>query len=71
MRTYDALNAVDEWIDSAIILGFSTLRLIHGKGDGILKMEVRRHLKPNPAIAKISFERVDLGGEGVSIIELK
>lgn len=71
MRTYDALSAVDEWIDSALILGFSKLRLLHGKGDGILKTEIRRHLKPNPIIESITYERVDLGGEGISIIELK
>jgi DNA mismatch repair protein MutS2 len=71
MRTYDALQAVDTWIDSALILGFTNLRLLHGKGDGILKQEVRRHLKPNTAIASIQYERVDLGGEGVSLITLK
>ena len=71
MRTYDALKEVDEWIDSALILGVGKLRLLHGKGNGILKMEVRRHLKPNPAILSIEYERVDLGGEGISIIELK
>ncbi len=71
MRTMDALKEIDEWIDSAIILGFNQLRLVHGKGNGILKMEVRRHLKPNPAIESINYERVDLGGEGVSIIVLK
>ncbi|NNJ56553.1 MAG: Smr/MutS family protein, partial [Bacteroidia bacterium] len=71
MRTFDALKEVDEWIDSALILGVSKLRLLHGKGNGILKMEVRRHLKPNPAILSIEYERVDLGGEGISIIELR
>ena len=70
MRTYDALKEVDEWIDSALILGVGRLRLLHGKGNGILKNEIRKHLKPNPAVAKIYYERVDLGGEGISIIEL-
>ncbi|PCJ67425.1 MAG: hypothetical protein COA58_03645 [Bacteroidetes bacterium] len=71
MRTYDALSEIDEWIDSAIILGVGSLRVLHGKGNGILKMEIRRHLKPHPAIKSINYERVDLGGEGISIIELK
>lgn len=71
MRTFDALQEIDIWVDNAIILGVGTLRLLHGKGNGILKAEVRRHLKPHPAIKKISYERVDLGGEGISIIELK
>ncbi len=71
MRTFEALKEIDVWIDNAIILGVSTLRLLHGKGNGILKAEVRRHLKPNTAIHSITYERVDLGGEGISIIELK
>lgn len=71
MRTYDALAEVDKWLDSAIILGVGVLRLLHGKGNGILKNEVRRHLKGHPAIDKITYERVDLGGEGISIITLR
>ncbi len=71
MRTYDALQEIDSWIDSAIILGINSLRVLHGKGDGILKNEIRRHLKPNSAIKSIRYERVELGGEGISIIELK
>lgn len=71
MRTYEALQEIDTWVDNAIILGVGTLRLLHGKGNGILKEEVRRHLKPHPAIKSIGYERVDLGGEGISIILLK
>lgn len=71
MRTYDALAEIDQWLDSAIILGVGRLRILHGKGNGILKMEIRRHLKGMPQIAKISYERVDLGGEGISIIDLQ
>ncbi|MEN8732584.1 MAG: Smr/MutS family protein [Bacteroidia bacterium] len=71
MRTYDALQEIDTWIDNAIILGVSTLRVLHGKGSGILKAELRRHLKPHLAVKRIQYERVDLGGEGISIIELK
>ncbi|MGB1038705.1 MAG: endonuclease MutS2 [Bacteroidia bacterium] len=71
MRSYDALSEIDAWLDSAIILGIGTLRILHGKGNGILKMEIRRHLKGHPAIEQISYERVDLGGEGISILTLK
>ena len=70
MRTYDALQEIDSWIDSAIILGINSLRVLHGKGNGILKNEIRRHLKTNSAIKSIRYERVELGGEGISIIEL-
>ncbi len=71
MRTYEALDAVDRWIDTAIILGFNKLKLLHGKGNGILKQEVRRHLKPQSAVTNMEYEQVDLGGEGITIIELR
>lgn len=71
MRTFEALQEIDVWIDSAIILGVGTLRLLHGKGNGILKAEVRRHLQPHTAVHSITYERVELGGEGISIISLK
>lgn len=71
MRTEEAIKKVDDWLDSAIILGFQNLRLIHGKGHGILKKQIREYLKGNPAIVSMNFERVDLGGDGVSLIELK
>jgi DNA mismatch repair protein MutS2 len=71
MRTYEALSEIDTLLDSAIILNVASLRVLHGKGNGILRTEIRRHLKSHPSIDKISYERVDLGGEGISIIQLK
>ncbi|MDG1045313.1 MAG: Smr/MutS family protein [Bacteroidia bacterium] len=70
MRTHEALNEVDKFIDSALIMGVSSLRILHGKGNGVLKTEIRKHLKFNPLVLKMTYERVDFGGEGISIIEL-
>ena len=70
MRTHEALSNVDSLIDSALIMGVSRLRILHGKGNGILRKEIRKHLKQNPTIVNMSYERVGLGGEGISIIEL-
>jgi DNA mismatch repair protein MutS2 len=70
MRTHEALSEVDSLIDTALIMGVSKLRILHGKGNGILRTEIRKHLKQNPTIVNMSYERVCLGGEGISIIEL-
>lgn len=70
MRTHEALSEVDSLIDTALIMGVSMLRILHGKGNGILRTEIRKHLKQNPTIVNMSYERVGLGGEGISIIEL-
>lgn len=71
MRAEEALKQLDKWIDEAMVLGFGSLRVIHGKGDGILKERIRQHLKGQPFIEKIEYESVQLGGEGVSLIYLK
>jgi DNA mismatch repair protein MutS2 len=70
LRTYEALSEIDTMLDNAIMLSVGSLRILHGKGNGILRTEIRRHLKTHPAVRQISYERVDLGGEGISIIEL-
>lgn len=71
MRAEEALKTLDRWIDEALVLGFTSLRVIHGKGDGILKDRIRMHLKGQPFIDRIEYESVQLGGEGVSLIHLK
>jgi len=71
MRMHEALKAIDDWIDTALMLGIGQLRLIHGKGDGILKQAIRDHLKNQNYIKRIQYEHIELGGEGVSLIELQ
>lgn len=71
MRTDEAIKEVDRWIDSALILGFSELRLIHGKGYGILKKQIREHLQRTNLVDSMAYESENLGGDGVSIVFLK
>jgi len=71
MRMAEALKAIDDWIDTALMLGMGQLRLIHGKGDGILKQAIRDHLKNQNYIKRIQYEHIEMGGEGVSLIELQ
>lgn len=70
MRAEEALKEIDRWIDDAIVIGANNLRLIHGKGDGVLKKIIRDYYHNKSYIKRISYEDVRLGGEGVSIIEL-
>ncbi|PDH52035.1 MAG: hypothetical protein CNE98_05775 [Bacteroidetes bacterium MED-G17] len=70
LRGDEAMNKVDQWLDEALVLGFGKLKVLHGKGDGILKKLLREHLKNVPHIKKIQYEHVELGGEGISLIEL-
>ncbi len=70
MRADEALKEIDRWIDDAIIIGANNLRLIHGKGDGILKKVIRDYYHKRTYVKRITYEDVRMGGEGVSLIEL-
>lgn len=70
MRTDEALSAVDSWLDEAILLGQKELRILHGKGNGILRTQIRQHLKNYKQVARLSDEHADRGGAGITLLSL-
>ncbi|QRR01713.1 endonuclease MutS2 [Dyadobacter sandarakinus] len=70
-RGEEALGLVDQFMDNAIMLGYDELRIVHGKGDGILRTLVRNHLRTYPQVAGMTDEHPDRGGAGVTIVKLK
>lgn len=71
MRGDEAIEEVAAFIDTAILSGCSTLRILHGTGNGILQQLVRQYLKKIPAIKSFRDEDVQLGGAGITVIELE
>lgn len=71
MRGDEALNEAVNFIDKAIVLGFDRLRIVHGKGDGILRKLLRDYLKKLKAVQSITDEHIEMGGQGVSIVMLR
>jgi len=69
-RTEVALQLIQSWIDDAIMLDFSELRILHGKGNGILKEMIRNYLKSEPAIKSFRDEHVQFGGAGITVVEI-
>jgi len=69
-RTEEALQLIQSWIDDAIMLDFSELRILHGKGNGILKEMIRNYLKSEPAIKSFRDEHVQFGGAGITVVEI-
>jgi len=69
-RTEDALPLIQAFIDDAIMLNFSELRILHGKGNGILKEMIRNYLKSEPAVTSIRDEHVQFGGAGITVVEI-
>ncbi len=69
-RAEEALQALDSIMDDAIMLGHSELRIVHGKGDGILRNLTRTHLKTYKQVKGFEDEHADRGGHGVTIVKL-
>ena len=70
-RGEEATEEVKRYIDEAIVLKIREVRIIHGKGDGILRSMIHDYLDSHPAIARFRDEHIERGGHGVTIVELK
>ncbi len=69
-RTEDALARIQSWIDEAIMFEVGHLRILHGKGEGILKEMIRNYLRSEPMVKSFRDEDVRLGGAGITLVEL-
>lgn len=69
-RAEEAIIALDNLMNDALLLGYPELRIVHGKGDGILSNIVRTHLKGYKQVTKMENEHADRGGHGVTIVKM-
>ena len=70
-RYAEAEPLVERWIDDALLAGNSPLRLIHGKGTGLLGRGLQEHLRAHPAVTSIRYGTEEEGSTGVTIVELR
>ncbi len=70
MRYDEALKMVEDFVDQALVTNAKTLRIVHGKGSGILRNAVRQKLREYNVEMKISHPEAELGGDGVTIVEM-
>ena len=66
MRTETALNEIEKVLDQAIMLGYPNLKIVHGKGDGILRRFIREYLRKYSEISHMEDEHADRGGDGIT-----
>ena len=71
MNLEEALHCVDMFLDGAILNKLKEVSVIHGKGTGILRNGVHKHLKTHPAVKEFRLGRYGEGEDGVTIITLK
>ncbi len=69
-RAEEVLPLVDKKLDDALVLGIKELRVLHGKGHGILKDIIRNHLRDDNHVLSMADEHADRGGSGITIITL-
>lgn len=69
-RLADAMDIVTHYIDDAIMLSVGEVRIIHGKGTGVLHEEIQKYLRTIPGVARVCDEDVRIGGSGVTIVTL-
>ena len=70
MRGEEALQRVITFLDEAAMLNYKEVRLLHGTGTGALRQLIRQYLSTNPLVASYHDEQVQLGGAGITVVEL-
>jgi DNA mismatch repair protein MutS2 len=71
MRGEDALAEVEKYLDRSIMLGLPFIKLIHGKGDGILRKLIREYLRKYSHVSHVEDEHQDRGGDGITYVYFK
>jgi DNA mismatch repair protein MutS2 len=70
VRGEEAINLVRDFIDNALMVQHRNLRILHGKGNGILRQLVREYLSTMNIVKSYRDENIDLGGSGITVVEM-
>ncbi len=70
-RVDQALQKLQSHLDDAYLLGVPQIRILHGKGDGILRPAVQSFLKETPNVSRFRSEHPDRGGAGITIVDFR
>ncbi|HBH82613.1 MAG: endonuclease MutS2 [Bacteroidetes bacterium GWE2_41_25] len=70
VRGEEAINQVRDLIDDALIVQHRNLRILHGKGNGILRQLVREYLATCGVVKTFRDEHVEFGGSGITVVEM-
>lgn len=70
VRGEEAINQVRDFIDNALMVQHRNLRILHGKGNGILRQLVRQYLATIDVVKTFHDEHVDFGGSGITVVEM-
>ncbi len=71
MRTEEAIPKVEDLVDEAAMLNIGEVRILHGKGNGILRQMIRDYLKNSPVVMSYDDEDIQQGGSGITVVKVK
>ena len=69
-RADDALDQMEDYLDKAFLAGMPFVRIVHGKGTGKLRSEVRQALKGHPHVTSFKEGEDKEGGSGVTVVKM-
>jgi DNA mismatch repair protein MutS2 len=70
-RVEEAIKKITDMVDEAIMLDFKELKILHGRGNGILRQHIRDYLRSIPQVQNCYNEDIRFGGDGITIVKLK
>ncbi|MHA8110922.1 endonuclease MutS2 [Lactobacillaceae bacterium Melli_B4] len=70
-RYEEAMHEVDQYIDAALLAGYPSVTIIHGKGTGALRKGVTDYLKNNPRVKSFGYSPANAGGDGSTVVKFK
>ena len=70
-RVNDAIDKVLHFMDDALMVGVGQVTILHGKGNGILREEIRKYLKTIGGVESFGDAPLDQGGAGITVVKLQ
>jgi DNA mismatch repair protein MutS2 len=70
-RVEEVVPMLEQFMDTAILLSQAELKILHGKGEGILRKVIREQLRRYKEVASFADEHVERGGDGITVVVLK
>ena len=71
MHLDEAIPTITRYIDDALMVGMPEVSILHGKGAGVLKEEIRKLLRITPGVVSFADEHVERGGSGITVVKLE
>jgi len=70
-RVEECLKKISNLIDEAVMLSFKEIKILHGRGNGILRQYIRDYLRTLPEVESFHNEDIRFGGDGITIVKLR